>query len=220
MKPYYEEDGITIYHGQVSDVLPRVSGRFVVITDPPWPGCEKVLPGVDAPHVWAQFCEHAERLCDRLIVILGCDVDPRFLRPIPDCLPFFRLCWMRFIPPRYRGTLLCGSDVAYVFGKGWLCGQKKVLPGECTQQYKKGTPSRDEHPCPRNLGHMRWLVTNYTRPESRILDPFMGSGTTLLAARESGNQAIGIEIEEKYCELAVKRLAQRELFAIKSPRES
>lgn len=64
------------------------------------------------------------------------------------------------------------------------------------------------HPCPRKLGHVRWLLRYWSAPQDVICDPFCGSGTTLLAARENGQRAIGIEIEERYCEIAAKRLAQ------------
>ncbi|KKK85110.1 hypothetical protein LCGC14_2776570, partial [marine sediment metagenome] len=64
------------------------------------------------------------------------------------------------------------------------------------------------HPCSRALGHFRWLVSWWSLPGETILDPFMGSGTTLRAAKDLGRKAIGIEIEERYCEIAAKRCSQ------------
>lgn len=181
-----------------------------MITDPVWPNCERVFPGVDAVETFRPAAEWAARGTRRLIVILGVDVDPRFLAAIPPDLEFYRVCWLRYVRPGYRGTLLRGADIAYVFGERYLCGTARVHPGETTAQFDPATPWRD-HPCPRNTGHMRWLVASYTRPDDIIVDPFAGSGTTLLAAREHGRRAIGIEIEEKYCELAAKRLSQEVL---------
>ena len=65
-----------------------------------------------------------------------------------------------------------------------------------------------EHPCPKPEGWMRWAVNRASRISETILDPFMGSGTTLVAAKRLGRKAIGIEIEECYCEIAAKRLSQ------------
>ncbi len=69
------------------------------------------------------------------------------------------------------------------------------------------------HPCPRPEGTMSHLVAIGSRTGQTVLDPFMGSGTTLRAAKDLGRRAIGIEIEERYCEIAAKRLAQQVLFA-------
>lgn len=197
---------LTLYHGDALEFLDRLSPVDTIITDPVWPSCEKIFPGINAVETFTAAAKHFPRLCRRLIVILGVDTDPRFLMAVPPELRFFRACWMRFIPPRYRGTLMAGADVAYVFGSRHLCGQKRVIPGECAEQYDPATPKREQHPCPRNTRHMRWLVQNYTRPGERILDPFMGSGTTGVAALELGRKFIGIEQDASFFEVARARL--------------
>jgi site-specific DNA-methyltransferase (adenine-specific) len=71
-----------------------------------------------------------------------------------------------------------------------------------------GTVKKDrlDHPCPKPLGLMRELVYLFTDPDEVILDPFAGSGTTLIAAKVLGRRAIGIEVDEKFCEVAAQRL--------------
>lgn len=66
---------------------------------------------------------------------------------------------------------------------------------------------RREHPTQKPLGLMRWCLTT-AGGSGTVLDPFMGSGTTLRAALDLGRRAIGIEIEERYCEIAARRLDQ------------
>ena len=68
------------------------------------------------------------------------------------------------------------------------------------------------HPTPKPLALIRFMVEISARPDSVILDPFMGSGTTLLAAKLEGRRAIGIEKNQEYCDIAVERLRQRVLF--------
>jgi hypothetical protein len=62
-----------------------------------------------------------------------------------------------------------------------------------------------DHPSPKPLKAMQWLVSRFS---GTVIDPFMGSGTTLVAAKNLGRQAIGVEVEERYCEVAARRLSQ------------
>jgi site-specific DNA-methyltransferase (adenine-specific) len=81
--------------------------------------------------------------------------------------------------------------------------------GQWGSVWRWPVPKTDrKHPAQKPLGMMRELVSISSRPDAVILDPFMGSGTTLRAAKDLGRRAIGIEIEEKYCEIAANRLAQ------------
>ena len=68
-----------------------------------------------------------------------------------------------------------------------------------------------KHPCPKPMTLWVKLVARLSAENSSILDPFCGSGTTLVAAKQLGRRAIGIEISEKYCEIAVRRLAQMQI---------
>jgi DNA modification methylase len=73
---------------------------------------------------------------------------------------------------------------------------------------QRGRAESVDHPCPKPVEWMTWAIERTSRPGETILDPFAGSGTTLAAAKQLGRKAIGIEIEERYCEIAAKRLAQ------------
>lgn len=83
-------------------------------------------------------------------------------------------------------------------------------PALWTHYISKGN-GRPDHPCPKPEPLMCELVAQFTDAGDTILDPFMGSGTTLVAAKRLGRKAIGIELEEKYCETAARRLAQEAL---------
>jgi site-specific DNA-methyltransferase (adenine-specific) len=73
------------------------------------------------------------------------------------------------------------------------------------------------HPTQKPLALMVWCVEKYSEQHQTVVDPFMGSGTTLRAAKDLGRKAIGIEIEERYCEIAAKRMEQEILTEVASP---
>lgn len=208
MKPYYEHAGVTIWHGDAREVLasPTYFCDVSVITDPVWPACEHVFPGVDAHLLLSSVLS----LCSgfsRVALHLGCNTDPRFLSAVPVEVPFFRTAHLEIVCCGKQGRLLRTGDTAYLFGmppKSRLGA--RVIPGRMIDS--SSASQKSEHPCPRRLAHAAWLVKWWSEPDGAVLDPFMGSGTTLVAAKQLGRAAMGIEIEERYCEIAAKRLAQ------------
>lgn len=212
MKPYYSHAGIEIYHGdcrEVLNLLPDEIFTDTVITDPVWPNSTPELAGAERPY--ELFAEMTGLLrCFRIGVHLGCDSDPRILSGISSLVPFFRTCWLPFVACGHKGRLLVTGDVGYLFGAppAPRPGQQ-LIPGEYLATDRNGRSA--QHPCPRKLSHAAWLVKWWSEPKDTILDPFMGIGTTLVAAKQHHRKAIGIEIEERYCEVAAERLSQEAL---------
>lgn len=215
--PFYQDEHATLYCGDAREILPLLSRVDVVLTDPIWPGASVDLPGAADP--LGLFWEVAPLLvrlagARRVIVQLGDTTDPRMLAALGEDLSFLRSCWLRFPQARRRGPVMSRADIAYIFGEAWLHGDAKAacrnlaaepldFPSEVTIG---GHVEPVAHPCPRSLRHVEWLVRNYTKPGMTILDPFAGSGTTLLAAARTGRKAVGIEISETFCEEAARRL--------------
>lgn len=228
MTPYYSHAGITIYHGDSRCILPGLDAESI-ITDPVWPN--SIFPEVaDPERLLRETLVSAS--ARRVVIHLGTDSDPRFLDAVPDRWPFVRVCVLDYARPSYKGRLVYGGDFAYVFGDlPDKDGTRKLIPGLCISttsdaMFRRGTwngvnkrwnKTRGDnipHPAPRRLQHVQWLCKWFAG--GHVTDPFMGSGTTILAAKRLGIPAIGIEIEEKYCEIAAKRLSQ-EVFSFTDP---
>lgn len=220
MKPFYDEDGIVIYHGDAREILPLIQQPDVCITDPVWPN--SVFPEV--PNPTQLFAETAALLTgSRLVVHMGCSSDPRFLAAVPTRFPFVRVAWLRYARPSYRGRILVGSDVAYVFGslppsrpgRHVLSGETVAKNNNTKRQHtRRGGGQSDDidytklpHPSPRRYEHVAWLVGIYG--DGGVVDPFCGTGTTLEAAKRAGLPAIGIDTQERFCEQSAERLSQR-----------
>lgn len=211
MTPVYESGRIRLFQGDAVETLPRLGldpEATVVITDPVWPNAPAGAFGVDDPD--ALFARAAPLMCEvarRVIIQMGIGSDPRMLRHIPASHPFVRVCSLRLARPWPMANLLIGGDVAYVFGSKEPPVGRSCMPGETTARGYH--PSRKpNHPSPRTLEHVVWLIEKFTRPSDTIVDPFCGSGTTLRAAMDSGRAAVGIEVSEEYCLEVVRRLAQ------------
>lgn len=226
IKPYYQDKWVTIYHGDCREILPQIGPAETIITDPVWPNALAQLAGSDDPAgLFQDFCQVIPVDLERMVIELGCDTDPRFLCAVPIWLPFIRACWLEYQVPSYKGRILYTGDVAYAFGRppGSIEG-RRVIAGKCTsvkqekmfarktgrnRTGRRPTAHYDDnlpHPTPRRLDHAKWLVRYFS--DHQVIDPFMGSGTMAVACKEMNRQFIGIEIVEKYCDLAAKRCSQ------------
>lgn len=212
MKPYYEEDGITIYHGDCREILPTFPDKSfdLVLTDPPYGIGEKWTRGEmigrnGSSRLWGkgEKWDDAPPDAGTLTLILSfaplaCVWGGNYFG-----LPASRqwLVWDKI--QKFSGS---DAELAWTnFG-----GTVRVYRMSRVEAYGANAESVKQHPTEKPIGLFRWCL-GFTPDARSILDPFMGSGTTLVAAKQLGRKAIGIEIEEKYCEIAVKRLAQMEL---------
>lgn len=212
MTPYYEHAGITIYNADSRDLLPDVACS-VIITDPVWPNCPPgKITGHERPYeLFAEFCGLIPPSAVRVAIELRNDCDPRFLEPMPKRLKFIQVMWCQYVMPGYLGRVLGGNECVYVFGTPIAVAEgRRVIPS-VSPKAQPGDRPDNGHPMSRALVHQKFVVKWCSDSDEVICDPFCGSGTTLLAAKHFGRKAVGIEIEERFCELAAKRLSQEVL---------
>jgi DNA modification methylase len=209
IEPYYQDDFCTIYHGRCQVILPSIEAD-VVVSDPPygmrWNTDTSRFGGGHRGHRasgqgradWGavggddQEFDPAPWLDFPAVVLWGSN---HFAARLPVGTT---LVWIKRLDPAF-GTFLSDAEVAWVKGgHGVYCRRDTSMMAETKQRV---------HPTQKPLGIMRWSIER-AGGEGTILDPFMGSGTTLRAAKDLGRKAVGIEIEERYCEIAAKRLGQ------------
>lgn len=217
MKPYFERDGITIYHGDCREVLPTLAAGSVdlVLTDPPYGVTyqSNAVAGRGAQPITNDGTRLSLALYRQVVPLLDAkhvlwftrwDAWPDVWAILGQHLPLRGLLiWDKGSPG--MGDLShwgCSYEMIASAGYGKLEGGRdgSVLRFPCVSHGAR------EHPTEKPGALLRYLIGKLA-PQT-ILDPFMGSGTTLVAAKALGRRAIGIEIEEKYCEIAARRLEQ------------
>lgn len=207
-----------VIHG---DCLRALAGLDidVVITDPVWPNApDGLFPQVKDPYrLFAEAMAALPASVKRVVVVLRCDSDPRFLRNIPERLPFFRTMILPYAMPHYIGRVLGGDEIAYWFGSPIASSPgRRLVPGRGPHAQPAHRPPNG-HPCSRAQIHFDWLVYWATDDGETVCDPFAGSGTTGVACVHNDREFIGIEIEERYARLAESRVSlaasQGRLFA-------
>jgi len=203
MKPYYSQDGIDIYLGDCRDILPTFPDKSfdLVLTDPPY-GTGWIRGGGKKE---GQFKRRKETASwdvwdNSWMDLIGCNwmvfCPYQKIGEVAERSHTPSLAWWKKTNPApfavKREPIVCSTPLRYM---DW---EFEGYNGDC-----------EFHPTQKPVELLMWLINGFL--PIVILDPFMGSGTTLVAAKQLGRKAVGIEIEEKYCEIAVKRLAQMEL---------
>ena len=220
MTPYYEHGGITIYHGDCRDVLPALGNFDLLLTDPPY-GIEGAAGHGNRKRGKAKYDSALWEDTPSYIVEV-------VVPSVKECLaissrgiitPGNRNAWL-YPQPDDIGCFFAPAAVGYskwgiqtfslinFYGRdpragigGWPTGRTLTEAGE-----------KNGHPCAKPFKAWKWLLQKGSTDASDvILDPFVGSGTTLRAAKDLGHRAVGIEIEECYCEIAAKRMEQEVL---------
>ena len=221
MKPYYEQDGITIYHGDCREMLPQISSCDCVITDPPFSAkthdnakSNRGLAGhgvsaIDFSAIDWLLGELSNK-CDGWIIA---NMDWRHIAEL-DRVPRKDFELVRFgvwvktnpMPQISADRPANGWDgIAYLYPVG---KKKRWFGGGRHGNWIGPLVTNGDHPTGKPIAMVNSWIERFTESGHLILDTFMGSGTTLVAAKRLGRKAIGIELEEKYCEIAAKRLAQ------------
>jgi site-specific DNA-methyltransferase (adenine-specific) len=220
--PYYEHGGIVIYHGDCAEVLPVLEAVDLIMTDPPYNYGKDYGTHDDAmpPEQFESWLTHrfrlaADRLRDGGMVYFTCSTQMMRLCESWDFLRFRQwLVWHRpnLVNVHAHSDWKQTWEPIYYGGKGTFRATRGVFPDSAV--FTIPTPQTNfiegrYHVCqrPRKL-IQAWLSR---AAGDVVLDPFAGSGTTLVAAKEMGRRAIGIEIEERYCEIAARRLSQEVL---------
>ncbi len=219
MKPYYQDDAVTIYHGDCRDIAPGLGQFDLLLTDPPWGinggsgGNREKGKGSYVCTGWEDTPAYVRKVvvpaikatrlqCCRAIVTPGC----RMLKA--------------YLPANAIGAMWCPAASTWT---SW--GQSTFSPilyygrdprsgvGQCPtgRQVVGGYKPVDGFPCPKPLEFWKWLLHKGSLDGETVLDPFAGSGTTGRAAKDLGRKATLIEREERYCEIAAKRMAQEVL---------
>ena len=226
MKPYYTDESVTIYHGDCRDILPSIGKVDLVLTDPPF-----FLP---AAHYQSRV-KWQRTYGDLTPLIVYWEVMTRALVAVLKTTgSMFVFCDGDSYPPFYQamygafdGLDCLVWDKANVgLGRIFRHQHELVLWGRYTTSFgdcrgrlisdvlrHKATPSSERgHPVQKPAELLGALLEPTTSEKATVLDPFTGSGTTLEAAKKLGRKAIGIEIEEKYCEIAANRCRQMVLL--------
>lgn len=219
-EPYYQDEHVTLYNADCREVLPLLPKADLLLTDPPY---EMVATGggignqrdymhaiegftdcgfdvelLDLADNWVCFCAKTQLPS----LIQKASAMPRWMlvtwnKPNPNPTP---LCNGNYLPD--TEYILHGCQPKRIFGNFRDKSRFILYPAQ----------QHNLHPNEKPVPVIAKMMAVGSQEGELVIDPFAGSGTTLVVARDYGRRAIGIEREERYCEIAAKRLRQKVLF--------
>ena len=231
-KPYYEYGGITIYHGDCLDVLPALAhGNMILVSDPPYAMVNTF--GVSNLYGRRAMQFDMDKTGDAIDCVLAalnvsfgmvsayhlfCDLEhygaiagiARHKGLTPKPWARVKKCPPPPMPGNWWPSAFEAAQYGYRSGAWFGDDGAKRSNVYVADAYRHGIHASEKvgHPTQKWLPMIEYIVGCIVPPDGVALDPFSGSGTTLRAAKNLGRKAIGIEIEERYCEMAANRLAQ------------
>lgn len=211
MKPYYEESGIQIFHGDCREVLPSLPKVDLVLTDPPY--------GISHPTDYKARGRGNLATCSDYVPVFEDDkpFDPSHLLALGVPLVLWGGNYFADKLPLSNGWLVWDKERPDDLDQATCeLAWTNFVKGVRRFRYMWNGMLRDGkeslyHPTQKPAALSKWVLTLRWTPVGTVLDPYMGAGGTLRAAKDLGRKAIGIEIEEKYCEIAANRLRQEVL---------
>ena len=241
MKPYYQDSAVTIWHGDCQDILPTLGEAWAkaIVTDPPFFMPATTYPMISQPRGGTvEF--HPRQWGDTNIM------GTWFKHVLSACVPclsltghFFTFCntdsYAVFFPHVYSrfhfSQCLVWDKGRGGLGKVFLHAHELILmarwktsefscdakPTPDILRHSPTAPTQREHPVEKPEALLEAMIVPTCNAGDVVLDPFTGSGSTLLAAKRAGRKAVGVEVEERFCEIAARRCASEMDFGTANP---
>ena len=241
-RPYFDDGSVRIYHGDCLEIMAELEGVAAVVTDPPYSSggafrgdrmrstVEKYVNSSTAAYrpefagdsrdqrsflLWCGFWMAAARAASVPGAVFCSFIDWRQLPTLTDAVQMGGWTWRNVATwwkpgiRMQRGAFSSSAEYVIYATNG---ATNTDFDGAVQNVFRCPPVADKEHIAEKPVEVMRWVLS-VVRPGGLVLDPFMGSGSTLRAAKDSGLVSIGIDVDEKNCEIAARRLAQGSLFA-------
>jgi site-specific DNA-methyltransferase (adenine-specific) len=205
VRPFFEDDAVTIINGDCREVLPTLERAALILTDPPYGVNLEYDTYSDTEANWYELMgtmlplmrAHAE-----MVICVSCQIK-RLGWVYQNHAPDWLIAWHKGSPGHVSYIGFNDWEPLLVYGKPKGLAMHDYMSIPNTERM-----GGNGHPCPKPEKWATWLIKRATKPGDLVIDPFMGSGTTLRAAKDLNRRAIGIDLSPKYCEIAKRRMSQ------------